>query len=209
MAQLELELGDGVYQGAILGERFEFPANPENTYCVIQFLRAFKKPSGKQGVFSQEQIAQAIPDFEGKTRQSIDDHVRRFRESGGNLQHYVTRQRQVDATVVDAVRAEVLECPLRQTVDVVTAVNQRLNRQDLNAANISAAFEAISLVEVRPVLRRQLEQGRLTLSLGDDDADAVAGGGRVGRSLSSGGVRNERLNARWRGAVTDPGCASS
>jgi hypothetical protein len=58
-----------MYQGNILRERFEFPANPANTYCVILFLRGFKKSSGTQGVFSQEQIAHAIPDFEGKTRQ--------------------------------------------------------------------------------------------------------------------------------------------
>jgi transposase-like protein len=161
MTQLELELRDGAYQGSLLGERFEFPANTENKYCLIQFLRGFKKPSGKQGVFSQEQIAQGIPDFEGNTRQSIDDHERRFRESGGNLLHYLTRQRKVDATVVEAVRTEVLECPLRQTVDLVASVNQRLGRQDLSMSNISAALEAISLAEVRPVLRRQLAQGRI------------------------------------------------
>jgi transposase-like protein len=159
MAQLALELEHETYRGEIFGERFEFPANPENKYCLIQFLRGFKKPSGKQGVFSQEQIAHAIPDFEGKTRQSVDDHERRFRESGGNLPHYLTRQRKVDETVVDAVRTEVLTCPLRQTTDVVKSVNQRLSRQDLNSANITAAFESISLAEVRPVLRRQLETG--------------------------------------------------
>lgn len=159
MAQLAFELEHETYRGEIFGERFEFPANPENKYCLIQFLRGFKKPSGKQGVFSQEQIAHAIPDFEGKTRQSVDDHERRFRESGGNLHHYLTRQRKVDETVVDAVRMEVLTCPLRQTTDVVKLVNQRLSRQDLNDANITAAFESISLAEVRPVLRRHLETG--------------------------------------------------
>lgn len=161
MAQLALDLVDGTYQGSILGERFEFPASSENKYCLIQFLRGFKKPSGKQGVFSQEQIAHAIPDFEGKTRQGVDDHERRFRASGGNLFQYLTRQRKVDATVVEAVRVEVLECPVRQTVDLVTSVNQRLGRHDLSAANISAALEQISLAEVRPVLRRQLAQGCL------------------------------------------------
>ena len=87
MAQLELELIDGIDQGQLLEQRFEFPANPENKYCLIQFLRGFKKPSGKQGVFSQEQIAHAIPDFEGKSRQSVDDHEQRFRARGGNLLH--------------------------------------------------------------------------------------------------------------------------
>lgn len=159
MAMLELELSDGTYQGNVLGERFEFSANGANKYCLIQFLRGFKKPSRKQGLFSQEQIAQAIPDFDGTSRQSVDDHERRFRDCGKDLKRYLTRQRKVDATVVDAVRAEVLESPLRQTTELVQAVNQRLHRQDLNTSNITAALESISVAEVRPVLRRQLEAG--------------------------------------------------
>ncbi len=92
-------------------ERFEFSATGSNAYCFIQFLRGFKKPSGKQGLFSQEQIAQAIPDFDGNTRQRVDDHARRFRERGNDLNAYLTRRRNVDETVVEAVRAEVLESP--------------------------------------------------------------------------------------------------
>lgn len=113
-------------------------------------------------MFSQEQIARAIPDFEGNTRQSVDEHEQRFRESEHDLHRYLTRQRKVDETVVDAVRAEVLECPLRYTTELVKSVNQRLNRQDLNAANITAALESISVAQVRPVLRRQLEQGTVS-----------------------------------------------
>jgi transposase-like protein len=159
MAQLELKLEQDKYCGRILEERFEFPANESNKYCLILFLRGFKNSSGKQGLFSQEQIAHAIPDFDGKTRQSVDDHERRFRESGGNLHDYLTRRRKVDEGVVEAVRQAVLECPLRQTTELVKSVNQRLNRQDLNEANITAALESISLAEVRPVLRRQLKAG--------------------------------------------------
>jgi hypothetical protein len=68
----------------------------------------------------------------------------------------------VDETVVEAVRIEVLECPLRQTTDLVKSVNQRLNRQDLTAANISAALESMSVAELRPVLRRQLATGTIS-----------------------------------------------
>lgn len=162
MAELTLELDEEMYCGTILGERFEFPATSSNKYCLLLFLRGFKKASGKQGVFSQEQIARAIPDFEGNTRQSVDEHEQRFRESEHDLHRYLTRQRKVDETVVDAVRAEVLECPLRYTTELVKSVNQRLNRQDLNAANITAALESISVAQVRPVLRRQLEQGTVS-----------------------------------------------
>ncbi|MCP4398228.1 MAG: hypothetical protein GY801_13150 [bacterium] len=41
----------------------------------------------------------------------------------------------------------------------MTSVNQHLNGQDLSAANITAALESISVAEVRPVLRRQMENG--------------------------------------------------
>ena len=119
MTELLLELDEEMYQGTILGVRFEFPANRANKYCLLQFLRGFKKPSGKQGVFSQEQIARAIPDFDGASRQSVDEHERRFRDSDGDLSRYLTRQRKVDEAVVEAVRQEVLESPLRRTVDLV------------------------------------------------------------------------------------------
>jgi len=162
MAQLQLEVKNNQYQGEILGERFEFSANGSNTYCLIQFLRGFKKPSGKQGLFSQEQIAQALPNFEGNTRQSVDDHERRFRERGEDLKQYLVRRRKVDETVVDAVRIEILACPLRRTTELVKSVNQRLNRQDLSAANITVALESISVAEVRPILRRQMETGKVS-----------------------------------------------
>ena len=159
MAQLELQLEQDTYCGNILGERFEFPATESNKYCLIQFLRGFKNASGKQGLFSQERIAQSLPDFQGNTRQSIDEHEHRFRESSHDLKQYLRRRRKVDETVVDAVRAEVLESPLRHTKNLVKSVNQRLQRDDVNAGNITAALESISVAEVRPVLRRQLEAG--------------------------------------------------
>lgn len=81
MAELALDLEAEMYRGEILGKRFEFPATSSNKYCLLQFLRGFKKASGKQGIFNQAQIAGAIPDFEGSPRQSVDDHERRFRES--------------------------------------------------------------------------------------------------------------------------------
>ncbi len=159
MAQLELELVDGAYQGVILGERFEFPANPENKYCVIQFLRAFKKPSGKQGIFSQEQIARTIPDFDGMTRQGVDDHEQRFRASGGNLRHYLTRQRKVDATVVEAVTEVVRQHPLASAPQVCQQVSTRLNRTDLSPANIRTALEEVPCTVIRPALPHQWETG--------------------------------------------------
>jgi transposase-like protein len=152
-------LDNETYRGQILGERFEFAATRSNKYALLHFLRGFKTPSGKQGLFSQAQIARAIPDFAGTTRQRVDDHERRFRDSGEDLQRYLTRRRKVDEMVVEAVRAEVLARPLRPTSELVHSVNQRLNRQDLTAANITAALESISVAKVRLGLRRQVEAG--------------------------------------------------
>jgi transposase-like protein len=53
----------------------------------------------------------------------------------------------------------VFECLLRRITELVVLVNQRLGRQDLNSANISAALDKISLAEALPVLRSQLAQG--------------------------------------------------
>ena len=71
MPQLAFSLENNTYRGTILGAQFEFSSVGSNKYCLIQFLRGFKNPSGKQGLFSQERIARAIPDFEGNTRQSV------------------------------------------------------------------------------------------------------------------------------------------
>src|SRR5215510_16292116 len=69
------------------------------------------------------------------------------------------RKRKVDATVVEAVLAELLHTPLAGPTELVPRVQARLDRADLTVANIECALEQISCVPVLRTLRRQLETG--------------------------------------------------
>ena len=71
------------------------------------------------------------------------------------------RKRKVDATVVDAVLATLLQTPLAGPTELLARVQQRLDRPDLSAANIASALEQISCVPVLRPLRRQLEAGQM------------------------------------------------
>jgi len=104
MAELKIDLEDNLYKVTLQGLYFEFPAgSPDNQKALILFLKGFKKhPKAKHGLFTQEQIAEAIPDFSGATKQSIQDHERRFAESGYNIRSYLNRKRKVDEQVVSA-----------------------------------------------------------------------------------------------------------
>ena len=71
------------------------------------------------------------------------------------------RKRKVDATVVDAVLATLLQTPFAGPTELLARVQQRLDRPDLSAANIASALEQISCVPVLRTLRRQLEAGQV------------------------------------------------
>lgn len=65
MAELHIRLEENRYHVRGPGFAFEFPGgSPDNRKVLILFRRGFKEgPAAKHRLFSQEQIAQAIPDF--------------------------------------------------------------------------------------------------------------------------------------------------
>jgi len=162
MAELQIILEDSLYKVSSQGFYWEFPAvSPENQKAVILFLRGFKEyPQAKQGLFTQEQIARAMPDFVGASRQSIRDHERRFEEHEGDLKGYLTRKRKVDEEVVEALTEELKQDPLAKKTDLAERVNERLSREDLTDANIQAGVEQVSAAKLRQVLQKQLAKGQ-------------------------------------------------
>lgn len=160
MAALRIVVKDKTYQVQVQDLYLEFPAGEENRKVLILFLRSFKKYRGAtHGLFTQAQIAEALPDFVGATKQSIQEHERHFAESGAQVLAYWTRKRTVDAAVVEAGQAEVSQAPLIATEELRQRVNHRLGRMDLSAANIEAALAQLSGADVRRVVRTQLAQG--------------------------------------------------
>jgi transposase-like protein len=161
MAELKIDLEDNLYKVTANGLYLEFPAgSPDNQRALILFLRGFKKyPGAKHGLFTQEQIAKALPEFSGATKQSIQDHERRFEESGHNIRSYLNRKRKVDEAVVEALAEELEEDVLAGKEELARRVNERLGRKDLTAPNMEAGLEQIPAERLRKILRNQLAKG--------------------------------------------------
>ncbi len=94
-------------------------------------------------------------------RQAASQPLEDFRQCGEDFRAFALRQRKVDATVVDAVLAELLHTPLAGPTELVPRVKAPLGRTDLTVANIECALEHISGVPVLRSLRRQLEAGHV------------------------------------------------
>ena len=93
-------------------------------------------------------------------RQAASQPLEDFRQCGEDLRAFVRRKRQVDATVVDAVLAALLQTPFAGPTELLARVQKRWGRNALHAANIASALEHISCVPVRRTLRRQLAAGQ-------------------------------------------------
>ncbi|MDO8095031.1 MAG: transposase [Candidatus Brocadiales bacterium] len=161
MAELKIVLENNRYQITLAGFCFEFPGGcPDNQKALILFLRGFKKyPGAKHGLFTQEQIAKALPEFSGATKQSIQDHERHFEESGYNIRFYLNRKRKVDEVVVEALAKELEEDVLAGKEELAKRVNERLGRKDLSAPNMEAGLEQIPADRLRKIIRNQLAKG--------------------------------------------------
>jgi transposase-like protein len=163
MAELQIVLEDNIYKVCSQDFYLEFAGGCDaNQKALILFLRSFKKrASGRHGLFSQEQLAKAIPDFKGESKQSIQDHERRFAESGQDMQLYLSRKRKVDEQVVDALSKELEHSPFAGLEELAAGVNQRLSRSDISAANIRAGLEALPCLGYRKIVCQQLEKGEV------------------------------------------------
>jgi hypothetical protein len=94
-------------------------------------------------------------------RQAASQHREDCRQCGADMRAFVLRQRQVDATVVEAVWAELLHTPWAGPTELVPRVQARWGRHELRVANIESALEQIACVPVLRALRRQLEAGQV------------------------------------------------
>jgi transposase-like protein len=161
MADLQIALEDNIYKVSSQDFYLEFPGGcSANEKSLILFLRSFKKHAGgSHGLFSQAQIAQALPGFKGESKQSIHDYERRFAASGQDMQLYLNRKRKVDEQVAAALSQELEQSSFAKLEELAAGVNQRLSRSDVSLANIRAALEALPCLGYRKLVCQQLEQG--------------------------------------------------
>jgi transposase-like protein len=133
------------------------PDTSSNRHLTIVWLRLLRDAHDRP-CFTLQELAPLVG---SPHRQAASQHLEDFRQCGEDFRAFVLRKRKVDATVVEAVLAELLHTPLAGPTDLVPRVLARLDRHDLSVANIESALEQISCVPVLRVLRRQLETGHV------------------------------------------------
>ena len=133
------------------------PDTPGNRHMTVVWFRLLVDDQGKP-LCSLQDLAAIVG---SPNRQAASQHLEDFRQCGEDFRAFVLRKRKIDATVVEAVLAELLHTPLAGPTELVPRVQARLERHDLSVANIESALEQISCVPVLRVLRRQLETGHV------------------------------------------------
>jgi transposase-like protein len=133
------------------------PDTPSNRHLTVVWLRLLRDAHDKP-CFTLQELAPLVG---SANRQAASQHLEDFRQCGEDFRAFVLRKRKVDATVVEAVLAALLQTPLAGPTELLARVQKRLGRNDLNAANIESALEHISCVPVLRTLRRQLEAGQV------------------------------------------------
>jgi hypothetical protein len=133
------------------------PDTPSNRHLTVVWLRLLRDAHDKP-CFTLQELAPLVG---SANRQAASQHLEDFRQCGEDFRAFVLRKRKVDATVVEAVLAALLQTPLAGPTELLARVQQRLDRHDLSAANIESALEQISCVPVLRTLRRQLEAGQV------------------------------------------------
>src|SRR4030095_10894001 len=133
------------------------PDMPGNRHMTVVWFRLLADDQGKP-LCSLQDLAAIVG---SPNRQAASQHLEDFRQCGEDFRAFVLRKRKVDATVVEAVLAELLHTPLAGPTELVPRLPARLDRRGVSGGEIESALEQISCVPVLRVLRRQLETGHV------------------------------------------------
>lgn len=156
MANLTVETQNGLYH--IRSQEFylQFPKTDKNTRVLWLLLRGIRDPATGNPVFTHEQIAKA---FGYKHRQNIQNFEQEFQKCGRDILAYLQRKCKVDASVVEAVAAVLVQHPLAPATELCPLVQDRLTRTDVTPDNIRTALDKVPCSVIRPVLQQQWEAG--------------------------------------------------
>src|SRR5262249_36888365 len=133
------------------------PDTPSNRHLTVVWLRLLRD-AHDQPCFTLQELAPLVG---SANRQAASQHLEDFRQCGEDFRAFVLRKRKVDATVVEAVLAELLHTPLAGPTELRPRVRPRWHRHELSVANIESALEQISWGRVLRVRRRQWETGHV------------------------------------------------
>ncbi len=136
--------------------QWSFPDVPSNTKACLIFLRGWCDVETGEPRYTFQQLADA---FQYKERQNVNNYWREFWACTGSMREFLERKRKVDASVVEAVQAEVQRDILASAPALCVRVSARLGRTDLTPANIRTALAEVSCTVVRQEIRRRWEAG--------------------------------------------------
>lgn len=156
MANLTIDIHDGLYHITSQDFFLQFPDTVANKKVVCLFLRALRCRETGKPLFTHQQLATA---FGYPARQNIQNFEQEFHACHSDLLAYLQRKRKVDTSVVEAVAELLRSHPLAPAPDLCALVQERLKRTDLTSANIRTALHQVPCSVIRPVLQRQWEQG--------------------------------------------------
>lgn len=129
-----------------------------NRKVLFIILRTLCSPETGNPLFTYQCLAEA---FGYADRRNIHNFWQEFQRCLEDFECYLRRKRKVDGEVVDAVVAELAHDLLADKEALTRAVNQRLKRSDISAANVEAGLEQISCVRIRGFLKQQVASGRV------------------------------------------------
>lgn len=128
-----------------------------NRKVAVAFLRSLHRVEDGKALFTLEALSGIVG---SKHRQAASEHTEQFRACGEDFGAFLKRRRKVDEAVVAAVLEAVRTDPVADVEVLRERVQERLGREDLTGANISAALDQISYRQMRGVLKQQLERGQ-------------------------------------------------
>ena len=138
----------------------EMPDTWANRRSLMIVLRCLRAATGRPLV-SFEQLAEKM-DY--ADRRNVHNYWMEFEACGGDLEAFLVRRKKVDAEVVARCEQLWQAHPLWSVAQVYEAYRQRWPEQgsELSETNIRTAGHQISFLKLQQVLRRQLQEGKVS-----------------------------------------------
>jgi transposase-like protein len=136
----------------------EFADTASNRKAVLPFLREMRDGTDGRRILTDEQLAEVVG---SSNRQAADNHLKGFRDAGGDMSDYLRQKYKVDDAVTDAVWKAFRENPYTTLKDLTARANKiPMGGKTLSEANVRTALGQISGYKVWRELLKGMEKGK-------------------------------------------------
>lgn len=131
---------------------------PSNRKAVLVFLREMYDSETGNWVFTEEELAELLG---SPNRQSVDGHMKGFRDSDGDLLDFLKHKRKVDEEVVELVWQVFRSNPYASLSSMTAQANASYSGpKPLNQSNVREALSQIGGYKVWREMLKGLEKGQ-------------------------------------------------